>query len=421
MKWYKRLERKIKTFRKNIQKNILEFFFVCRIGKDIVSGNKNRKFAFFTPLPPEKTGTALYALKVYQYIFDELDFIYDVYDIKKYCHALSFISEKYHKNILPLCMVQERKYKHFFLNLGNNCFHVPCLQYGIQTKGKDNRHIVLCETQLCGLLCSYYESRGVDFTRMLIKYYPEKNLCQEELDSDFYGTLRNKNIFGIRILIAITGISHFVLYRNIGRDLLFEDIKGSEYENSVEISVIPMGIEKISMVPEPAALEEQGYNIGSFGIASDIKQTDKVIKAVDLLNRQGEKITLWLAGYEVRKYADRFKSSNLRIVENPGYDSLLSLMNSVDMAVQLRKFSNGEGSGCIAELIALNKNFIATDNLFEPYYASAGVSVSADCTVEELAGTIIKELKKKTVRDNSAILKKYSFENTAQAFKHTVA
>ena len=151
-----------------------------------------------------------------------------------------------------------------------------------------------------------------------------------------------------------------------------------------------------------------------------MKQTDKILRAVRLLHAQGKQVTLWLAGYNVSSYAHHFDLQNVRLIDNPKYEDLLSLMSSVDLAVQLRKFSLGEGSGCISELIALNKNFIAADNLFESHFKQAGVAVSANCSDEELAATIWAELENKTVRNNQKILQTYTFENTANRFMEAV-
>jgi len=420
MKWYQKIERKIKTAKKKIKNSVLKFIFIKKIKKIIASGQKHVDFAFLTPLPPAKTGTGLYAVKVYQHILDKMDFISDIYNTELYQETLSFVPEKYHNHIVPLCLKHIRNYNHVFLNIGNNSFHIPYMKYGIETKGQMHRYIVLCETQICGMLYDYYESNGIDFINILKKYYPERIIRTEELSADFWGTLRKLNIFGIRILIDLTGVNHFVLYRNVGKELLLADIQGTEYEKGIKITVIPMGVEKISPFPALIPLEKQGYNIGSFGIASDMKQTDKVINAVNILEKRGEKITLWLCGYEISKYAEKFDSSNLCIIENVSYDKLLSIMASVDLAVQLRQFSNGESSGCITELIALNKNFIASENLFEPHFREAGVSVFENCTAEELADVILSELKNRTVRNNSKILENYSFKNTAEKLTQLV-
>lgn len=410
-----KLRKKLKLLKKNIKIYFLNFFLRKKAEKILSLGKNTNKIGFFTPLPPAQTGTALYALNVYQNIFDDLDFISDIYDLKTYQKTLSFVPEKYHSHIVPLILEQKRTYEHIILNLGNSSFHLPYLIYAIKTKGKEKRHIVLCETQICHMLQTYCNEFNLNFFEMLQKYYPEK-FSTNRVNSDFLKSLKEKNIFGIRPLIDLTGINDFIVYRETGKIMLLSDLKGSVFENNVRVSVIPMGVEQIYPQPVPALLEKEGYNIGSFGIAHDMKQTDKIIEAVNLLNHQGKKVTLWLVGYNVSNYVRSFDLTNVRIIEKASFNQLYSIMSAVDLAVQLRKFSNGEGSGCIAELIALNKNFIAAENLFEPYFRQSGVSVPDDCSVTDLAERIWIELNNKTIRNNSSLLETHTFKNTAEKF-----
>ena len=390
---------------------VLRLPFLKRVERFLSNTETHRKIAFLSPLPPAKTGTARCAVKNYSTLLDSLDFVSDINDWKSYRDTLSFFPVKYHRHVVPLVLSGKRKYEHIVLNIGNSAFHIPYFEYGIKTNGKKHRHIVLCETQICGMLKAFYKKEN--FENIIKQYYPDKTI---DRTLSFQESLWKENIFGIRILIALTGIKHFILYRELGRQMLLADIKDSPVEKDVVADVIPLGLSPIYLPPRPAELDKSGYNIGSLGIASDIKQTDKIINAVNLLNSQGKKVTLWLAGYYVSAYAGQFDLTNVRLIENAQYDILLSLMANIDLAVQLRKFSNGEKSGCLSELIALNKNFIASDNLFEPQYKNAGVFVSSDCSVEALATAIWHELKNNTVRDNSQILKSCTLKNTADKF-----
>lgn len=377
-----------------------------------------RKIAFHTPLPPARTGAGIYALNVYQNITDDLDFVSDFLHVNDYSAALEYAPDICKEHIVPQSLAGLNTYEHHVLNLGNSLFHTPYLLYGIKTKGAQNRHIVLCETQICGLIQAYCKRTGLNFYKLLRQNYPDRVKNPDiRKKGDLWENLHKANIYGIRFLIKATGIRHFIVYREIGKELLLADLKGSAYENDVTVDVIPMALKRIEPYPIKITLDANAFNIGSFGMAANIKQTDKIIHAVDLLNRQGVKTTLWLVGYNVETYAKLLSSPNVRTVENADYQTLLQYMASVDLAVQLRKFSNGEGSGCISELIALNKNFIAADNLFESYIRETGVSVSSDCSVEVLAELILKQLENKTVRDNSKILEKYTVKNTAKKLR----
>ena len=415
----------LKKDAKKVIKSLIVFknkLKLCKFLKrnNIFFQNIEYKIGFFTPLPPAPTGTGLYAIKTYSSLLEELDFVSEIYTQDNYIKTLGCVDIKYNNHIVPLFFFEKmkRNYKYSILNLGNSGFHVPYLEYGIKTKGLPQRYISLCETQICGLLVSWCQKNHINFIDMIQKYYPEKHDIQEnDLYSDFLGTLQKEYICGIRVLVGLTGIKHFIVYRKTGRDLLLKDLKGSCFEKEVKVSLLPMGFDEISPLPQKIIFENKAYNVGSFGIASDMKQTDKIINAVNLLNLQGNKVVLWLVGLSVKDYVSKFDLTNVRIIENASYDKLLSYMYSMDLSVQLRKFSIGEGSGCISELVTLNKNFIAAENLFEPYYKKAGVSVPTDCSVKELASIIWRELQAQTARNNRDILKKYTFKKTAQSLK----
>ena len=404
-----------------MKENFVRLLNKRRLAKTANLTPAERTIAFHTPLPPSKTGAGIYALNIYLNILDDLDFVSDFLRTDDYLATLEYALAPYKQHLVPQSLIHLRNYCHHVLNLGNSSFHLPYLLYGIQTKGIPNRHIVLCETQICALIDAYCKRQGINFYKLLRQTYPDKirNSVLKK-GGDWFENLHKAEIYGIRFLIQATGIKHFIVYREIGKEMLLADLKGSDFENTATVSVIPMGFEKIEPYPVKIPLDPDSFNIGSFGIASDIKQTDKVIRAVDLLNRQGIKATLWLVGYGVEKYAQCFKSPNVRTVENTDYSTLLQYMLSVDLAVQLRKYTNGESSGCLSELIALNKNFIAADNLFEPYFKTAGTIVSENCSIEELATLISDELSHSAIRDNAVLINKYTFKNTAKKMKEAL-
>lgn len=408
----KKIRKALKTF--SVWKNRkMLFFFFKENAKN--SFNIKRRIGFFTPLPPAQTGTAEYALKTYSTLLDDLDFISDFKTIEEYTETLNRISDKYKSHVIVQHFLKQtqKTYDHIILNLGNSYFHVPYLKYGIETKGKENRHIVLCETQLCGMLNAYCsETEKKNFKTFLKRYYPEKAHVIDEAE-EIWEPFAKNNIFGIRAVIELTGIKHFFTYREIGKKMLKDDIAGMPYEKDVSVTLMPPVLEAVKDI-RPTDLKCSGVSIGSFGIASDIKQTDKVIKAVDLLNEKGVPATLFLAGYDVARYCRKHPSDHVKAYENTDYDTLLSLIKSVDVAVQLRKFSLGEGSGCLAECLALNKKLIAAENLVEPVFKDFCHLVSSDISIENLAEALLKEIQRKQEPDTSRLIETYTVEKVGK-------
>ena len=370
----------------------------------------------FTPLPPEKTGVAKSAFDIFSSVIAQIDFVSNFKNIFNYFYCLKMAKFKNISKFKHIKLTRKNYDKEIYV-LGNSKFHYSYLLRAIKTKNNScSRWISLAETQICGLLEYYCNKQKLNFNKLLKKYYPEKTEIIENLKPEnVFETLNKNNIYGIRILADLTGVENFILYREYGKELFLKDLENSSIDSSkLNIKVVPMPIQDLTNTPKTEIKSDKKYIIGSFGIAHSIKQTDKIIDAVNLLNKEGKSVALLLAGYSLNKYLKAYDTTNIIAVENPTTLDLHKLMNSVDLAVQLRAISNGEGSGCICELIGLNKPFIATDNLLEPHFADFCTPVPSEITVADLAELIWTKLTNENTKNNADTLNQFSFEATAK-------
>ena len=143
------------------------------------------------------------------------------------------------------------------------------------------------------------------------------------------------------------------------------------------------------------------------------KCTDKLILAVQELNRRGYCIKLLLAGYKADQWLkdNRYNAKDLNIetIENPNDEMLLALMKSVDLAVQLRLSPHGESSGCVAQLLGMNQKILTNKGFVSSEVEEYCTLVPEDCTIEELKQGILSALSRPLSKNELA--NKYSYAN----------
>lgn len=377
--------------------------------------NRIKKVAVFTPLPPEKTGIAIYSYKTHIISQDKYDIISDIHSLNDYA---SLLNNGTVNNIIPY---NSYRFTHLYRNyigkifvLGNSQHHSMSLQEAIKTKGEDNRMLYMHEAFIFFAFYPMFNFNLEKIKNFIIKWYPylKNELPKIHNISEIYGLLREKNVCGIRPLLAMTGIKHIAVNNNFAKELIENEIKNS---SDIKIHTLFLPIEDFNMV-HPADLKRKHneYIVGSFGMASNVKHTDLLVMAIDELNKKNYPIKLLLAGYDITKYLkhNNLQSDNIIIKDNPSDEELLSLMKGVDCAVQLRKNPHGESSGCIAQLLGMQQKIITNEGFVSDEFAKYCHFVPQDTTIEEIKTAIKETLSSKQIRNN--LPEKYSYANLAQ-------
>jgi glycosyltransferase involved in cell wall biosynthesis len=136
---------------------------------------------------------------------------------------------------------------------------------------------------------------------------------------------------------------------------------------------------------------EESLKLLHVGILGKSKLPDELIRACELVAAM-RPITLIFAGYDVKAYLDRLELIRpwIDIREGLSDDALLSLMQEVDIGIQLRWPQHGESSGAIRQFLALRKPVIATAGGSFDEFAGAARLVSPDTPPEALAVAILE-------------------------------
>lgn len=382
------------------------------------SKNNKARVLVYSVMPPENTGMAPFALNIFNKREDFIVFSKHKY-LLNYFNCL-FSQKHFNKNVYPFeleKLIEKRTdVQSKIFVIGNSSHHKYTLDKAIDTKGENNRYLYLGENYVMGFLIEYFKLNTIEKIKNFIYKYYQKNVDIEK--QNIYESLTNANIYGTKILSEITGIKNFIVFSDNAIEFFKKDFGENEFAD-LNIKIAPTVIPSFNRKNNPQnTYENRDYiMVGSFGISQKNKSTDDIVKAVNCMNAKGEKTKLLLAGYKVNNYIkalpENITTEHIIAIENPNQNKLYELMASVDVAVQLRSVSHGELSGCISELLGLNKKVITTKNFVPNSIKKFCVEVEPFIAPEALANVISDELIRKNELDFTQ-LNTLDFKNCAE-------
>jgi len=368
---------------------------------------KTRKIAVFTILPPKTSGIASYSFKTHTIEQEKYDIFSDIKNEKDYAELLNNDSVN---NIFPLEMYDYANFKENYLSkifvLGNSEHHKEIFHTAIKTKGEPNRYLYLHETFLFWLLQSF----GFNNDEFLKSWYPDLTEKINEGISDFYKFAMKYKMYGIRPIINLTGITNIIVNNERAKELIQLELSEEEY-NRLNINILFHPIEEIKA--EKLNLKENKYQyvIGSFGVPDDTKLTYDIINTVQELNKDNAKYKLIIAGYLADSLKELYNYDFIQIIDSPNTQYLYDLMNSVDLAIQLRPNPHGESSGCIAQLLGLGQNILTSKGFVNSIQEELCHIIEGKPDIQELSNKIEYAVQNKKNYDTQVLINKFSFKN----------
>lgn len=339
----------------------------------------NNQIVLFSCFPPQESGIASYSEDL---IFANENFVGCTDD-----HTLNLWKNKNNKNSKIISYNDFKLLRPAFniFVIGNSSHNYFALDKALK-EGRDNDWLLLHETNLEGLWYFFCKKEGFDFSSF--KRY-------------FFG---QTEILGILPFLKLSRIRNFFVNNSTAENNLKKELRGSGFKCNIERVFLPLP-EIDKRLINPYIIKKQDETeiiIGTFGFPSnEYKSTDKIIELVNYLNDSlNLSSRLVLAGYGVSNYkipdgANRYILS----FDNPDKPIFLSLMSSIDIAIQLRTSSHGESSGCVNELLSLGKPCIVSDGLVTEELKSFVVSVDKEIDVKDLAQIVLSCLKKRRVME----------------------
>lgn len=387
--------------------------------KMIYSYEKNT--AVFGALPPETTGLAPYNANTFG-INEKYDVFSDFANVFNFEYAQTFLPKNdYTNNFFPIELYGELNkkynYKKKIFVLGNSIHNILYLQKAINEIDKQNSWLYLHEALLLGLLIYFFDWEFSKIKNILIKFYPK--ISPLKTISEIIEYCRDNNILCVIPILSLTNIKNIIVNSESCKNLILNEIKNYKFDIKLNFIVAFHPLLKLKNI-EPMNLKNSKNQliIGSFGYCDNkYKLTDIIIKSIQILNENyNMDAKLVLAGFNINEYLNSIECSIVKkyiiAIDSPSEDKLFSIMRGVDIAVQLRNYDYGASSGCICQLLSLNKTIIATKNIisnsefFEKIYI-----VEGDIKSKELALKIIENVKNKKDIDNQDLIDKFSYKN----------
>ncbi len=408
----------------NYQKKLQSFFSPKTAATEILEKletlNQQKKPKKIASIDAGTGAISEYTVRIHANMHEKFDIFADVKNFDELTHLHSL-----HPNanlcVLPLTSFNDVKkivdYERKIFVLGNSQHHKKIFELACQTKGEENRWIILHEPIILG---AYFHKFDNDYYRLfnefIVKWYPkcsETNV--ETLPIPFNKFYLDNKIYLIRPLLNLTGIKNIICYSDKNKETLLSELSEDE-KKDLSVFSIPLPIQKFTNIPNTSDLIEKKskYLIGSFGIPDNFyKRTNLIIDATTILNEKYHyDVHLLIAGATASSYAD--KIPYITILSNPPSDKWLPLLNTVDLGIQLRENAFSFSSATIVELLGLGKKILCTEGMVNSDWSGTTTSFPEGKEAEDLALYIIDALKKKPHIPENIIYQKYSFLANAE-------
>lgn len=355
---------------------------------------KKKKIAFFTPLPPIKSGIADYSVDILNSIAEEFERI-DVFVDSGYIPVCDLPSNV---RVFEYTGFDCKLYDEIVYQMGNSTYHSYMLKYIKDFGGT----VVLHDVNLHGLISTLDVWNGGSWERY------RQDLLEDfsEIECD---NIIAKEQNGITVEEVINGCvtnyaSKIIVHSKWGKNLLLE----RNIEREVHYIPLYSKCDFIGNIDEKREQLDYKKNeilLGAFGIVHSSKRIKSLILACKKLWEENLKFKLLLVGElldeELKRELDTLMNErkikdNIKITGYVELDEFENYMDIVDIGINLRYPYNGENSASALRLLGKGKCILVNDiGSFSEIDNNACIKIPniKDYSMEEEIHLIYKELK----------------------------
>jgi glycosyltransferase involved in cell wall biosynthesis len=333
------------------------------------------RLAFFSPLPPRKSGISEYSA----FLVDELQSVYtiDLYHDGGYRPDLSWSRDEFEcidARLFPH-YARVRDYHALVYQMGNSRYHGFLYDTMLHYPGV----VTLHDFCLAGFYLQQGDKRGTDWDLIrheLFRWYPED---EEEIGSVL--ELASGNSETLAKECALRGWSLNLPVFEAARAVVVHSpwclkrIRATHPEHAARTTVIPHGIWTRSMSPTERAAIRGRFNlrpdaliVASFGFIHPDKMLPQALEAFVEVARNDPSAMFVLVGEDADEGVTRRCAQNLglndraRFLGRQSWDDFVDLMAVADVGVNLRlPPTNGETSGALLNLLAAGVPTVVTE------------------------------------------------------------
>lgn len=375
----------------------------------LIRAYDNRKIVsnvLISPMPPMYTGVASCNLRTLAEGGAACDIVTSYNSLYEYGAVLDAFREHsvgldvFSIELLPI-IKSIRYYQNVVISIGNsdhNIFAIDIPVNWLKSLGCYNITLHLHDVCLWNLVRKISAKRHLNLSKVISDTY--KWLSKKDIDaivnSGFEGwaidhKLVELGVYGTRVIIEMIKPQRVLVNSQRGLEMInseYHDVEKMEFD--VELGFHPV-FSSDSRKTQYHRYQGGCLKIGTFGIPSHAKGTRTIIDACRILRRNGVDVRLIIAGYNAREYLSKLDSLDhddfIEVYSDLSDSELLSIMDTVHLAVQLRLNNLGECSGVVASLAAKYCPTIVTDiGSFSEY--TIAHKVSSSITPAQLAREI---------------------------------
>jgi hypothetical protein len=344
--------------------------------------------------PFDKTGVANFNVHLFSSGACEVDYFCQFGSDIDYESAIFKDNHKltYYDVGSVLKAVKLKKYNAILVVLANSDHNIPAVIFldRLLSLGVKNISLYIHDVVLLNVVKKLYDFKSEDFLEHVKTLIPSS-------DFDRYKASLEAGDFNVVVRNNVSGLNMLLKNRDVTRVFV-----NSEHSKSLIVNTDGYLANKISVLFHPVFdpfqasddLFGEGLVVGTFGVPGPDKMTTIILDAFMFIQKLYPDSKLIIAGYGVHKFFKNIKINDdilqSVILDEPESTSdLLTLMRNVSVAVQLRKFSNGESSGIVPQLLSLDVPCIVSNIGSFVDFGKAVSNVDNDFTVEDLAEQII--------------------------------
>ena len=383
----------------------LEYSFREAIG----STPEPDRIAFLTNLPPEETGIASCSFYSWLGHTGALDLFCPVVDMDWFlANGLRMKTASQNQmRVLDVAAFltadQINRYKTVVIATGNSnhCLFIHDVLKKAASVGSLERFVLYAHDPcLLNLIQRGTMSTSTELLQIFEDIYgPRLRLETADLANDgaTHAALVRAGVLGMRYFLN-AGIKRYLVNSKTALNMVTSDLGSRDVQVREVFHPVFLpgnGTDTLAIASRAAASRASpSLTIGTFGIPSPAKLTDRIITATHIIQQRGIDVSLVIAGFGVRNFARTMAGNlsgvNVKLFDGPTDVQLLHCMTMIDIAVQLRSQNLGESSGIVPQLLALGKGVLVSDIGTFTEFGSAVRTTEAGADATQIAETILE-------------------------------
>lgn len=384
-------------------------------------GESESGIALVSAMPPAKTGVATFSMSLARENPGQLDYFTSFAGLEAYADSRVEVGAE--NLFFPIEMLsiahRVRKYKSIIFSVGNSQhseFVVRKILGNSLQYTNIRRYIHLHDPVLFNM-CRLIYGSTLSLDAAFACSYPD-------FLGDFRQTpefrLRELGISGFSALFADIDLAGAIVHSATAAEIIRQDVRARNIPIRTLFHPVFRSRDLGALVADPSTVTP---TVGCFGVPGKDKYVEEVVRGCEMMFEKEMIGEVTFAGFGVSQVIRELVTDSkypIRIVESPSDERLERLMRNCDIAIQLRRYDNGESSGVVPQLLEHGVRVICCPvGSFKSYGGLDGVIfLDGLVTPQKIVEATAEALSTKTDRKNiEEYISKHRSEYFIQSLK----